>query len=83
MYIDKGNKGTNVRWNKRGGVIMKENFEIVIPQILVFTIIQHTLYSLHILVISSVYSHPLNTLFEVLSYPKIHDSIGYTTFDLF
>ena len=46
---------------------MKGNFDIVIPQISVFTLIQHTLSSLHSLVISLIYDHPLNTLWQVCS----------------
>ena len=61
---------------KRGEVRMKEKIEIVIPQNSVFTLIKHTLYYLHSLVISLIYVHPLNKLCQVYSAPKIHDSIG-------
>ena len=44
---------------------MKGKFEIVIPQISVFTLIQHTLYSMYSLVIHSINAHPFNTLLEV------------------
>ena len=55
---------------------MKGDFEIIIPQISVFTIIQQTLSSLHSLVISSIDAQPLNTLWQVCSAVTIHDSIG-------
>ena len=55
---------------------MKGEIEIVIPQISVFTIFQHTLYSLHSLVISSIDAHPLNTLCHIFYDTTIHDIIG-------
>ena len=50
---------------KRGEVRPRGNVEIVIPQISVFTLIQHTLSSMHSLVISSIGAHRLNTLWKV------------------
>ena len=76
-------KGTNLGWIKKGVSNNKGNVEIVIPQILVFTLIQHTLSSMHSLVIYSIYGHPLNTLWQLYYAPTIHDSIGYTTFNIF
>ena len=74
-----GEEGTQCRVEQKkggGGVRMKEKFDIVIFQISIFAVIQHTLSSLHSLVISSIYDHPLNTFFHALSAPTIHDSIG-------
>ena len=67
-----GEEGNQCRVKKMGEFRMKEKFEIVILQILFFTIIQHTLSYLHDLVISSIYSHILNKT----STPTINDSMG-------
>ena len=71
-----GEEGNQCRVKKRGEIRMKEKFEIAIPQILIFTIIQHTLSPLHSLVIYLIYAHTLNTLWQGCSAPTIHDSIG-------
>ena len=57
-------------------MIMKVKFKMVIPQILVFTLFQHTLSSPHSFVISSTYAHLLNILWMVCSATKINDIIG-------
>ena len=55
---------------------MKGEIEIIIPQISVFALIQHTLSSLQSLVIYSIDDRPVNTLWQVCSAPTIHDSMG-------
>ena len=71
-----GEEGNQCRVKKRGEFKMKGKFEIVITQISVFTLISHTLYSMHNLVISSIYYHPSNKLCKLCSAPTIHDSMG-------
>ena len=61
----------------------KESFDILIPQISVFTLIQHTFSSMHSLLISSIDAQPLNTLWEICFAPKVHENIGYKTFNIF
>ena len=63
---------------------MKGKSELVIPlvipqviyQILVFALFQHIMSSLHSLVIYSIDVNVVKTLWQVLSAPTIHDSIG-------